>query len=251
MNKKAYTLIELLVVIAILAILSAILLPVFSQAKLAAKKSTSISNLRQISTAWTIYNSDHDDTCMRAYTAKGSGYVYWWGEWDGYRLDESKGALYPYLNSRRIRHDSTLNSAISRGLGENGYAYNYAYLSPSTFSPPNWDETPIPVSSTSISDPSNTVLFASSARLGGWQAPYILETNGLLDPPSYNYPTFHARYGADNGVVSWSDTHVTSVKPQYREVNFGWNNYDPELFRENNLGDITNGELNDELFDLL
>ena len=46
--KRAFTLIELLVVIAIIAILAAILFPVFAQAKLAAKKTTSISNMKQI-----------------------------------------------------------------------------------------------------------------------------------------------------------------------------------------------------------
>ena len=44
--KKAFTLIELLVVIAIIAILAAILFPVFAQAKAAAKKTTSISNAK-------------------------------------------------------------------------------------------------------------------------------------------------------------------------------------------------------------
>ncbi|MFM9874158.1 MAG: prepilin-type N-terminal cleavage/methylation domain-containing protein [Fimbriimonadaceae bacterium] len=59
--KKAFTLIELLVVIAIIAILAAILFPVFAQAKLAAKKTQHISNLKQTGTATNIYLSDYDD----------------------------------------------------------------------------------------------------------------------------------------------------------------------------------------------
>lgn len=61
-SSKAFTLIELLVVIAIIAILAAILFPVFAQAKLAAKKAVAISNVKQVSLAATIYATDSDDT---------------------------------------------------------------------------------------------------------------------------------------------------------------------------------------------
>lgn len=60
--KKAFTLIELLVVIAIIAILAAILFPVFAQAKEAAKKTSCLSNNKQIATSLHIYAADADDT---------------------------------------------------------------------------------------------------------------------------------------------------------------------------------------------
>jgi prepilin-type N-terminal cleavage/methylation domain-containing protein len=62
MLRRAFTLIELLVVIAIIAILAAILFPVFAQAKEAAKKTSAISNYKQIGTSANIYLSDSDDT---------------------------------------------------------------------------------------------------------------------------------------------------------------------------------------------
>lgn len=59
--KRAFTLIELLVVIAIIAILAAILFPVFAQAKLAAKKTADLSNAKQIGLAAHMYATDVDD----------------------------------------------------------------------------------------------------------------------------------------------------------------------------------------------
>src|SRR6185503_9171096 len=55
------TLIELLVVIAIIAILAAILFPVFAQAKEAAKKTSCLSNLKQIALGTIMYAGDYDD----------------------------------------------------------------------------------------------------------------------------------------------------------------------------------------------
>lgn len=61
MQRKAFTLIELLVVIAIIAILAAILFPVFAQAKLAAKKTQALSNVKQLSLGILMYINDYDD----------------------------------------------------------------------------------------------------------------------------------------------------------------------------------------------
>lgn len=64
--KKAFTLIELLVVIAIIAILAAILFPVFAQAKQSAKFSAELAQAKQIGIALQIYLADNDDTYMSA-----------------------------------------------------------------------------------------------------------------------------------------------------------------------------------------
>ena len=61
MKKKAFTLIELLVVIAIIAILAAILFPVFAQAKASAKAAVGLSNVKQIALANLMYSNDADD----------------------------------------------------------------------------------------------------------------------------------------------------------------------------------------------
>jgi len=68
MIRKAFTLIELLVVIAIIAILAAILFPVFAQAKEAAKKSASLSNVKQTALGVILYSADYDDNYPNAYS---------------------------------------------------------------------------------------------------------------------------------------------------------------------------------------
>jgi prepilin-type N-terminal cleavage/methylation domain-containing protein len=93
--KKAFTLIELLVVIAIIAILAAILFPVFAQAKMAAKKSSDLSNTKQQGIALQIYLQDFDDTFPQAYyyandSSSAGGYVQW------------SGLLQPYIKNLQI-----------------------------------------------------------------------------------------------------------------------------------------------------
>lgn len=68
--RRAFTLIELLVVIAIIAILAAILFPVFAQAKLMAKKTTTLSNIKQVGTATIMYAGDYDDVYPRQDTCE-------------------------------------------------------------------------------------------------------------------------------------------------------------------------------------
>lgn len=90
---RAFTLIELLVVIAIIAILAAILFPVFAQAKEAAKKTSCLSNSKQIGTASQIYLADYDDVYMitRGVTATGANYPHTWVP-DRYLLDTTYAA---------------------------------------------------------------------------------------------------------------------------------------------------------------
>jgi prepilin-type N-terminal cleavage/methylation domain len=65
--KRAFTLIELLVVIAIIAILAAILFPVFARAKTSAKVNTSLSNIKQLGLALHMYSTDYDDAIVHDY----------------------------------------------------------------------------------------------------------------------------------------------------------------------------------------
>jgi len=253
MNRKAFTLIELLVVIAIVAILAAILFPVFAQAKEAAKKTQSLSNLKQIGLAWLMYNADYEDTLMRVSVGDfASGKVaYWWGSYDGTTLRESEGLIYPYTRSKGIQSDPSQPDTFRTALGLTGYGYNYSYLSPSDYLPPTYSEIPRPVNYGAIGNVAETVAFATAARMS-FSLPHIVEGNAYLEPPSSEYPSFQGRHSGVGNVL-WADGHAKSRKPVLRTGTFGYGDaYTGEEFVRPVLGEIDqDGDLTtNELFDL-
>ena len=71
-RRSAFTLIELLVVIAIIAILAAILFPVFAQARESARRTSCLSNLKQLGTSTIMYVQDYDETFPTVYNGGGT-----------------------------------------------------------------------------------------------------------------------------------------------------------------------------------
>jgi prepilin-type N-terminal cleavage/methylation domain-containing protein/prepilin-type processing-associated H-X9-DG protein len=86
-KRTGFTLIELLVVIAIIAILAAILFPVFAQAKESAKKTSCLSNMKQIALANAMYTNDSDGVFPFAWFCGDDGCNSW------------NTVLYPYIKS--------------------------------------------------------------------------------------------------------------------------------------------------------
>src|SRR5512140_3644422 len=97
-RKKGFTLIELLVVIAIIAILAAILFPVFAQARAKARQTTCLSNLKQLALAGIMYTGDYDGmlpgigSAPSAFCSSSANYL---------RLHDMEWPtkLYPYVKS--------------------------------------------------------------------------------------------------------------------------------------------------------
>jgi prepilin-type N-terminal cleavage/methylation domain-containing protein/prepilin-type processing-associated H-X9-DG protein len=67
MRRRGFTLIELLVVIAIIAILAAILFPVFAKAREKARQTSCLSNMKQMALAWLQYCQDYDEMSPTSY----------------------------------------------------------------------------------------------------------------------------------------------------------------------------------------
>src|SRR2546427_9066971 len=79
-KRGGFTLIELLVVIAIIAILAAILFPVFAQARESARKISCLSNVKQLTLGWLMYSQDYDEAyAMTAQLDGDPATGNWWG----------------------------------------------------------------------------------------------------------------------------------------------------------------------------
>ncbi|MFZ4507698.1 MAG: prepilin-type N-terminal cleavage/methylation domain-containing protein [Fimbriimonas sp.] len=135
-KNRAFTLIELLVVIAIIAILAAILFPVFAQAKASAKKTQSLSNLKQSALGVLMYLTDYDDTFPVGCP----------DDWQHKQLDATSTpttpvagwtqTTKPYIKNVGILRDPSdapsatgLNTYLQQRLGAGGDAIFISYVS--------------------------------------------------------------------------------------------------------------------------
>jgi len=109
--RRGFTLIELLVVIAIIAILAAILFPVFARAREKARQSTCLSNVKQIMLGVLMYAQDYDERLIP------SALTYSGGDW--YTL------LAPYLKNAQILYCPTKLPGMGYGWNYQEFGYYY------------------------------------------------------------------------------------------------------------------------------
>jgi len=164
--KKAFTLIELLVVIAIIAILAAILFPVFAQAKLAAKATAALSNTKQDDLAILMYSNDVDDKLPLGTSWNTGNDQLCYGA--GTCFSTWAWVTQPYTKNSNIFLDPTTSpnpalGTLPQRLVDTYYTqfgYNYTWLSPYVTDPLGGED-PTSTSATSFSKPSQTVMIAS------------------------------------------------------------------------------------------
>jgi len=117
-RKHGFTLIELLVVIAIIAILAAILFPVFARAREKARQATCVNNLKQLSLAMLQYVQDYDEMYPAVYSAlrdDTTHYAYFYG-------------LAPYLKSTQILKCPSAGTFVYGGTSYNAAAEDTNYF---------------------------------------------------------------------------------------------------------------------------
>lgn len=240
MKRNGFTLIELLVVIAIIAILAAILFPVFARARENARRTSCMSNLKQMGLGMMQYVQDYDGNYpARLYragaptpgdTAGGTVYL-------GLIVPPTTNSAYantewilePYIKSRQVAvcPSFTGNPATNPG----GYAYNLIAGVPSTYGGPDV------LSESLLTEPSLMIAFfdgswyrdgypvetSTGTFNGNWRVNFCTFIN---NGPSNNCTATSAgpeinRYGRhlDGAVASYMDGHV-----KWQKINYFYNN---------------------------
>jgi prepilin-type N-terminal cleavage/methylation domain-containing protein/prepilin-type processing-associated H-X9-DG protein len=188
-RRKGFTLIELLVVIAIIAILAAILFPVFSRAREKARQTSCLSNVKQQATGVIMYAQDYDETyAMSVYTPDGATLVTFFDQ------------VYPYMKNNDIficpsaKRELNLDwvatafglQPLSPGLWSS-YMWNFA-----VFEDGNATSQVPPVSMGEIEYPVETVMVydGTLAMTPSFNSPVIARHN---DTANANYCDGHAK----------------------------------------------------------
>jgi len=234
---KGFTLIELLTVIAIIAVLAAILFPVFSRAREQARKATCQSNLKQLGLTMMMYTQDYDERMMPAMIETD----------DAYRWPQ---ILAPYIKDRAFvtcpdaDYSQLMGSApgftyqdtFTSVAGDPSYkfyyygvypsyGYNYAYLSPDPSCPDGPDscvtrDSPgtdtVGVSIAAIDEPASTIAMADSATTtsgtpGFHYGYYVITPPAWWDTTSYPNGRIDLRHNETANVL-FADGHVKALK---------------------------------------
>ena len=217
MSRKGFTLIELLVVIAIIAILAAILFPVFARAREKARQTSCLSNVKQLALATHMYVSDYDEVmypnCIGVPGAppiQGVVYPHNWVAY-GHSLILWPDLIYPYVkNTQMFRCPSDASLWI-------GYGYNYYYLG----SNPSGASVTFVASLADIEAPAETICIAECTNYNA-PPPSIWGYTASPGNTSYDRAIAGARHNG-GGNLGFCDGHAKWMKSsEYLTSNDLW-----------------------------
>jgi prepilin-type N-terminal cleavage/methylation domain-containing protein/prepilin-type processing-associated H-X9-DG protein len=140
-ERAGFTLIEMLVVIAIIAVLAAILFPVFARARAKARSTRCIANLKQIGNAYMMYSDDYDERSPWAIDCADQNAPEIWAAFPEYQawipyMPRLKDVLNPYIKNPEIWHcpaDTGYDTLEDSGVLLNGrptafHAFGSSYM---------------------------------------------------------------------------------------------------------------------------
>ena len=210
---KGFTLIELLVVIAIIAILAAILFPVFAQAREKARQSSCLSNLKQLGTAIVLYCDDYDETLPHAvmnqsavpgYDMSYPGFKFFTYDmiWTGpLQWNTWMDCIFPYVKNINMYicpsgHKTSAGYGINHNLSQMQSLANNACLAEFTNTSEKviLSDTTINISEPGI-DPYATMNLCSNASTCYWySAPTYIDMTRHNGGSNFTFCDGHAKY---------------------------------------------------------
>lgn len=237
---KGFTLIELLVVIAIIAVLAAILFPVFAQAREKGRQASCMSNLHQIGLATLQYVQDYDDTLFPFFENDSNGVRFWDGFTDfstgfppTYR--ENQGFLQPYMKNTQIEDCPTAAGIVPFAVDvANGipcwaaYGINFNLL-------PYSNGTYSGLAVAQVSAPADTVFMADAMAFKPNPPTEMQRTNQLVPPSGNASGSLHGRHNGMANVL-WLDAHVKAAKPVLPTTQTSAT--PPSVYAQNNIGQL-------------
>jgi len=210
-TRKGFTLIELLVVIAIIAILAAILFPVFAQAREKARSISCISNMKQLGLGIAQYQQDYDEQLLKSFYAFPAGNPPNWGGPNGSLYYSWRLAVQPYVKNTT----GVFTCPSDAFLGQQTYYTNQS-SGPADAALPGGVGDFMPAS---YAVNSSVIGFANGNANSPTGTPQGDDALAQIDAPADTIEVVDSRSG-------WGDTHSVFIgKPSNGNANQGNGNY--------------------------